>query len=67
VAALGTNLDKTLSAVRGVMSPDAPLIVELENTLQEISTTARSFRQLADYLERHPEALIQGKGESGGK
>jgi paraquat-inducible protein B len=67
VAALGTNLDKTLSAVRGVMSPDAPLIVELENTLQEISATARSFRQLADYLERHPEALIQGKGESGGK
>lgn len=63
VAALGTNLDKTLSAVRGVMSPDAPLIVELENTLKEISATARSFRQLADYLERHPEALIQGKGE----
>ncbi|MGB5616237.1 MAG: MlaD family protein [Desulfobacterales bacterium] len=63
VAALGTGLDKTLSAVRGVMSPDAPLIVELESTLQEISATARSFRQLADYLERHPEALIQGKGE----
>jgi len=67
VAALGTGLDKTLSAVRGVMSPDAPLIVELESTLKEISATARSFRQLADYLERHPEALIQGKGESGGK
>jgi paraquat-inducible protein B len=67
VAALETSLDKTLSAVSGVMSPDAPLIVELESTLQEISATARSFRQLADYLERHPEALIQGKGESGGK
>ena len=67
VEALGTGLDKTLSAVRGVMSPDAPLIVELESTLKEISATARSFRQLANYLERHPEALIQGKGESGGK
>ena len=67
VVALGTGLDKTLSAVRGVMSPDAPLIVELESTLQEISATARSFRQLADYLERHPEALIQGKGKPGGK
>jgi len=63
VEALGTSLDKTLSAVRGVMSPDAPLIVELESTLKEISATARSFRQLANYLERHPEALIQGKGE----
>ncbi|MEN8689789.1 MAG: hypothetical protein AB1Z20_06745, partial [Desulfobacterales bacterium] len=67
VAALGTGLDKTLSAFRGVMSPDAPLIVELESTLKEISATARSFRQLADYLERHPEALIQGKGKPGGK
>ena len=67
VEALGTSLDKTLSAVRGVMSPDAPLIVELESTLKEISATARSFRQLANYLERHPEALIQGKGKSGGK
>ena len=67
VEALGTSLDKTLSAVRGVMSPDAPLIVELESTLKEISATARSFRQLADYLERHPEALIQGKGKPGGK
>jgi paraquat-inducible protein B len=60
-------LDKTLSAVRGVMSEDAPLIVELEKTLREISDAARSFRQLADTLERHPEALIQGKEKSGGK
>ena len=67
VVALETSLDKTLSAVRGVMSPDAPLIVELETTLREISDMSRSFRELADYLQRHPEALIQGKGESGGK
>jgi paraquat-inducible protein B len=61
------SLDKTLSGARGVMSEDAPLIVELEKTLREISDAARSFRQLADYLERHPEALIQGKEKSGGK
>ena len=67
LAALETSLDKTLSAVKGVMSPDAPLIVELETTLREISDMARSFRLLADYLQRHPEALIQGKGEFGGK
>lgn len=61
------SMDKTLAAARGVMSEDAPLVVELENTLRGVSDMARSFRQLADYLERHPEALIQGKGESGGK
>jgi paraquat-inducible protein B len=67
LGSLTGSLDKTLSAVRGVMSEDAPLIVELEKTLREISDAARSFRQLADTLERHPEALIQGKEKSGGK
>ncbi|MGA8140604.1 MAG: MlaD family protein [Desulfobaccales bacterium] len=71
VGELAPSLGKTLSAMRGVISDDAPLIVELENTLQEISAASRSFRQMADYLEQHPEALVRGKGkpakESGGK
>lgn len=29
--------------------------------LQEMTRTARSVRVLADYLERHPEALIERK------
>ena len=29
--------------------------------LQEVSRAARSIRILADYLERHPEALVRGK------
>ncbi len=69
-ARLGTltdSLDRTLSSARGVISDDAPLIVELENTLQELSAAARSIRQLANSLEQKPETLIQGKGNSGGK
>ena len=31
------------------------------STLQEVSRAARSMRVLADYLERHPEALLRGK------
>jgi len=64
---LTTGLDKTMSSARGVISEDSPLIVELQNTLKEISATSRSFRQLADYLEQHPETLIRGKGKPGGK
>ena len=30
--------------------------------MQELSAAARSVRSVADYLDRHPEALIQGKG-----
>jgi paraquat-inducible protein B len=46
-------------------SPDSPLITELNKTLRQLSATSRSFRNLSDYLERHPESLLRGK--SGGK
>ena len=34
---------------------------DLETLVAELSEAARSIRVLADYLERHPEALIRGK------
>jgi paraquat-inducible protein B len=52
----------TLRATQGVVSPDSALYVELKRTLMELSAAARSIRVMADYLERHPEALIRGKG-----
>jgi paraquat-inducible protein B len=67
VGGVATGLDKTMSTARGVLSEDSPLMVDLENTLKEISAMSRSFRQLADYLDQHPEALIRGKGKPGGK
>jgi paraquat-inducible protein B len=36
-------------------------VFELKKTLQEVSGAARSLRVLADYLDRHPEALLFGK------
>ena len=54
-------MGKTLTAARGVISPDSPLVVELEDTLKKISAMSQSIRELADYLEQHPEALIRGK------
>jgi len=36
-------------------------INNFNNTLEEISKTSRSLKNLVDYLERHPEAIIQGK------
>lgn len=66
LTSLGGSLEQTLTAARGVVSDEAPLIVTLEKSLQEITQMARAFRELAAYLERHPEALIQGKSGSGG-
>jgi paraquat-inducible protein B len=34
---------------------------QMDSTLEELNRTVRSVRVLADYLERHPEALIRGK------
>ena len=55
------NLNETLIGARGVVSEDAPLVIQLEETLQNIANMTDSFRQLADYLEQHPESLLRGK------
>jgi paraquat-inducible protein B len=67
VGGVAAGFDKTMSAARGVLSQDSPLMVELENALKEISAMSRSIRQLTTYLDQHPEALIRGKGNPGGK
>jgi paraquat-inducible protein B len=36
----------------------------LDSTLSELRAAARSIKVFAEYLERHPEALIRGKGKS---
>jgi len=62
------ELDKTLAGVRTTLDnadrliqPDSLLGAELGSTLDEVKRAARGLRVLADYLERHPEALIRGK------
>jgi paraquat-inducible protein B len=62
------DLDKTLASARQtvdnadkLIQPGSPLGAELGSTLDEVKRAARGLRVLADYLERHPEALIRGK------
>lgn len=40
---------------------DAGLRGQLNATLEEVSSAARSLRILADYLERNPSALVRGR------
>ena len=35
--------------------------------MSELTRAARSIRVFADYLDRHPEALIRGKTGGGGQ
>jgi paraquat-inducible protein B len=70
-----TQLDKTLVTAQGTLvvaqgtfdnttsltGPNSSQVEQVDSTLQEVSRAARSLRVLADYLERHPEALLRGK------
>jgi len=51
----------TLSNVNATLSPESSLYQEIQLLVQELSAAARSVRIMADYLERHPDALIRGK------
>jgi paraquat-inducible protein B len=51
-----------IGKVERVVSPDSPTVTDLNKALAEVAQAAKSLRALADYLERHPEALVQGKG-----
>ncbi|TXL15023.1 hypothetical protein BMR06_16245 [Methylococcaceae bacterium HT5] len=62
------NTDMTLkqfqlsaNSVGEAFNKDAQLQQNLNSTLIELRRSAKSMRFLADYLERHPESLIQGK------
>jgi paraquat-inducible protein B len=60
------SAQSTLNAVQGVMGNNANNAgnTDLPRLMQELGDAARSVRVLADYLDRHPEALLRGrKGE----
>ena len=61
VAAIGSEAETTLKSTNKVIGSAQPVVQDMNGLLRELATAARSIRVFADYLERHPEALIQGK------
>jgi len=55
------QMQLTLETARSSISPESDLYFQLNRTLKEIQTTANSIRALADYVQRHPDALLLGK------
>jgi paraquat-inducible protein B len=61
-----SSADKAMSSAQQVLStlePGSTTQYELNQLLQELTQTASSVKQLADYLDEHPESLIRGKTE----
>ncbi|WP_198265176.1 MlaD family protein [sulfur-oxidizing endosymbiont of Gigantopelta aegis] len=59
-----TAFDKSevvLDNMNAIVDKKSTTRTELERSLKELSRAAKSMRVFTEYLERHPEAIIQGK------
>ncbi len=56
--------NKTLAMINGFAPEDSALVYEITNTLKTLNEAMESIRAMADYIERHPEALLKGKSGS---
>ncbi|MEA3176926.1 MAG: paraquat-inducible protein [Gammaproteobacteria bacterium] len=55
------SAQNTLNTIQGLAGNTAPSGTDLPRMMRELTEAARSVRGLADYLDRHPEALIRGR------
>ena len=57
------EIKNTAGNTNALTSPDSQFQYQLMKTLEEVASSARSLRLLANTLEQHPEALIKGKSQ----
>ena len=53
---------RTVGSIEASYGNNSQFQRELERAMTQVGDTARSIRLLADFLDRHPEALIRGRG-----
>ncbi|USX19761.1 MlaD family protein [Oxalobacteraceae bacterium OTU3REALA1] len=53
---------KTFATADQILQKDSPVQSDLREALQQLTQTMQSLNALSDYLERHPESLLRGKG-----
>jgi paraquat-inducible protein B len=58
------QFEGTLEAVQGTIEPEGRLAYRLDIVLRDLAEAARSFRNLADFLERNPAALVRGRPDN---
>lgn len=60
------SADQTLNTADHLLhslEPGSSTRLELDKLLLELNQSANSIKQLSDYLEQHPEALLRGKND----
>ena len=56
-----SSAQRAIEGVEERVGEDSPLAYRLNRAIEEVSNLAGSVRRLADYLERHPRAVLRGK------
>jgi paraquat-inducible protein B len=56
-----SSLHKTLDSADRTLDVESPLQRGLAETLSETRATMQTVRELAEYLDRHPDALLRGR------
>jgi len=51
----------TFGTVQTAIEPNSPVNYQVLQTLQDVSAAAHSIKELADYLQRNPSAIIRGR------
>jgi len=60
-----SHIDQVFTSIEALLASQSAMQVRVGAALDEIAGAMRSVRQLADMLDRQPEALIKGKSSSG--
>jgi paraquat-inducible protein B len=50
-----------LDHMQAGLQPDSPLVYHTNQALENVSAAARSLRELGDYLQRNPSAIVRGR------
>lgn len=59
------NLNVTAENLRALTKPGSPTRRDLDQALADVAEAAQAIRSLADFIERNPETIIQGRRKNG--
>ncbi len=62
-----SELQKTLVDVQKGMGKDSPFNYNTTKSMEELSMTLRSLRELTDTLKNQPQSIIYGKEKKSGE
>lgn len=56
-----TKIDEATADISAVTNPRAPVLMRMQNALEEVERASRAIKELANDLKRNPNAVLAGK------